>query len=340
VILILIFNLQRSHLLDKIIHMPTIDNMVKEDNAIVVKKERMQSYNDLATESLGDYFWDSHEEISILNKSLQLANVASPQKNDKQAVESNSRTIGSGDEHHDEVKAQSPGDDLRIDPEKNSPMLNKPKLPNDIRQPQIRKLAEGRSSEAAIHGNMQNSEKSVQSSDENLINNFEKITFLRKPLQRMPMVKPKALSGTVGEYHEKIVKPNDFVLKILYHEYGLANQTLLDLVGMVNPHIMNPNLIFPDQTIILPVINRKNLLEEDGNGFFYIHYASFSELSGARQCAEEFGMSGDKQGFVFPAQQQGCTIYRVYYGVFVDEAEALKYLENMDLKYLPFLNKG
>ena len=134
----------------------------------------------------------------------------------------------------------------------------------------------------------------------------------------------------------KTVRPLDNLTKIAVEVYGLSNDTIIDRIQMVNPYIENIHRIYVGQTIFLPAIRKKNLIVFFRGGY-HIHYASFYDLGSAEKCVKEFRGKRQKS-FVVTTHQQENQVFRVYYGDFQSYEEARNEMENMQLRYLSFLN--
>ena len=159
----------------------------------------------------------------------------------------------------------------------------------------------------------------------------EPATLKQKPTERIPEGHLKQ-----EELSPKTVKPMDTLTKIAGDVYGLSNDTIIDRIQMVNPSIKNIHRIYVGQTIFLPAIRKKNLIVFLRGGY-HIHYASFYDLGSAEKCVKEF--SGKRQkSIVVSTHQQENQVFRVYYGDFQSYEEARNEMENMQLRYLSFLN--
>ena len=138
------------------------------------------------------------------------------------------------------------------------------------------------------------------------------------------------------ESERKKVKQRDYLAKIAWGKYGIANDTVYDLIQMANPEIQDVDLIYADQEIMLPCIRRKDLIVKDEKGSYYIHYASFYSFEKARDGVQEL-QSKKQQVFLFTVLMGKELIYRIYIGLFEDYSEAKKEAQEIDFKYLPFL---
>jgi len=157
----------------------------------------------------------------------------------------------------------------------------------------------------------------------------------RSPLSEEPVITGKPAEKLI--LVQKVVKPNDNLSKIARETYGLVNDTIIDLIQVANSSIKSIDRIYVGQTILLPDIKRENLISFDQSGSYHIHYASFYSLDDATKCVEELRRK-DQNSIVIPTQQQENKVYRVYHGKFKSFEEARTEIEDLQFKYLTFLN--
>jgi len=144
-------------------------------------------------------------------------------------------------------------------------------------------------------------------------------------------------SDNTQQTEHRRVQPDDYLAKIAFRKYGIANDTIYDLIQMVNPQIHDVDLIYPDQLITLPPIKKKNLIVKDGKGNYYIHYASFYSVARAQTALNRLKLR--RQGvFLLTAQMGRYLIYRIYFGSYAEYAEAEQAIGKIDFEFLPFLN--
>ncbi|MEK7308563.1 MAG: AAA family ATPase [Nitrospirota bacterium] len=136
---------------------------------------------------------------------------------------------------------------------------------------------------------------------------------------------------------ERTVKPDEYLVRIAREEYGISNDTIIDLIHMANPSLKNIGLIYANQKITLPQIERKNLIVQDEQGSYYIHYASFYKFEMAQQALQE--LTDYKQNvFLITALQGDTMVYRLYLGIFSQYKDAENTLKSLNLRYLLFLD--
>jgi general secretion pathway protein A len=151
-------------------------------------------------------------------------------------------------------------------------------------------------------------------------------------------VEPKKYEKpTKSDFTRRVVKAGESLTKIARETYGVSNNTVIDLIHMANPAIKNINRIVAGQTILLPLIEKQDLIVSDEKGSYHIHYASFYNFEKAMQSVKEL-MDKDEKRFIIRTQQQENEVYRVYSGIFKSRDEARKELETLKLRHLNFIN--
>jgi len=182
----------------------------------------------------------------------------------------------------------------------------------------------------------------TEESDKVLTNNdIVEISEERTNLNRQPLSKPINEIDAERDDPEdnmKKVQANEWLLKIARIEYGVANHTIIDLIHMANPGIKNVDCIYAGRQIILPHIEKKDLIAKNENGNFHIHYASFYNFGQAHQSVQEL-IHDNKEAFIIPSKQGDGLVYRVYIGIFKSRYDAESSLNDLKLKYLSFLDK-
>ena len=135
------------------------------------------------------------------------------------------------------------------------------------------------------------------------------------------------------------VRANEWLYDLANREYGIRNNSIIDLIHMANPGIRDVNRIYPGQEVILPYVGRKNLIVKDENGMYHIHYASFYHQKTATLCAQGLN-NRNQEAFVISTRQGDNLVYRVYLGTFKNRGHAEKVLDTLDLEYFSFLPKN
>lgn len=136
--------------------------------------------------------------------------------------------------------------------------------------------------------------------------------------------------------HRTEIKPNEYLLNIAKKEYGIANDMIIDMIHMVNPDIKNVNKIFSGHKLVLPFIEKKDLIVQNADGHFHIHYASFYNYSDANDLVQKVSKDHEMTFYV-PVRQGENLVYRVYLGFFNKKEDAVQYVQNLHIEYLSFL---
>ncbi|HHE65319.1 MAG TPA: hypothetical protein ENL09_04780, partial [Bacteroidetes bacterium] len=141
----------------------------------------------------------------------------------------------------------------------------------------------------------------TEESDKILTNNdIVEISGELTNLNRQPLSKPINeidAERDDPEDNRKKVQANEWLVKIARIEYGVVNNTIIDLIQMANPGIKNVDRIYEGRQIILPNIEKKDLIAKDENGNFHIHYASFYNFGQAQQSVQEL-INDKKEAFM------------------------------------------
>jgi len=165
------------------------------------------------------------------------------------------------------------------------------------------------------------------------------VSEIREKLSMKPIV---VMTTNADRFQDKVfnrqtqIKPDEYLLSIAKKEYGVGNDMIIDLIYMVNPQIKNVNKIFFGEKLVLPFIEKQDLIVKNGNGNFHIHYTSYYNYLYVNRIIKKFGK--EKQvAFSIPVRQGENIVYRVYIGLFIDQTSALSYMENLNFDHLPFL---
>lgn len=210
----------------------------------------------------------------------------------------------------------------------------------EIKEPETKK------NQTPIQENEQATEvtelSATEESDKVLTNNdIVEISEKRTNLNRQSLSKPINeidAKRDDPEDNRKKVQANEWLLKIARLEYGVVNNTIIDLIQMANPGIKNVDRIYAGQQIILPHIEKKDLIVKNEDGNFHIHYASFYNFGQAQKSVQEL-INDKKEAFIIPSKQGDNLAYRVYIGIFKSQDDAESSLNDLKLKHLSFLDK-
>ncbi|MCD4675480.1 MAG: SPOR domain-containing protein [Desulfobacula sp.] len=88
--------------------------------------------------------------------------------------------------------------------------------------------------------------------------------------------------------------------------------------------------------LVLPFIEKKDLIVKNKNKNFHIHYTSYYNYSEASKTIQKLSKE-NKLVFTLPVRQGENLVYRVYIGVFTDKNIAAAYLNKLNFDHLPFL---
>ena len=125
-------------------------------------------------------------------------------------------------------------------------------------------------------------------------------------------------------------------------EYGIGNDTLIDLIQMANPALRSVARDCTGRQLVYPKIKKMDLIGKNPDGTFHIHYASFYNLEPkiiATKLTEKLRLSNNKAAVVM-SEQGDDLVFRVFVGEYKTRGEAETALENLEFEYLPFLQKN
>lgn len=135
----------------------------------------------------------------------------------------------------------------------------------------------------------------------------------------------------------RVIPPDETLGAMAVKTYGVASETVLDLIQMANKGLADLNRVRDGQSVLFPVITRESMLARGEDGRLHIHYASFYALDNARRVTERFQREGLDSFFLASRQGTG-QVFRVYVGSFARREEAERLLNTIEFKNLPFLN--
>ncbi len=131
-------------------------------------------------------------------------------------------------------------------------------------------------------------------------------------------------------------KPRDYLLKIIKKTYGVANDTLLDIVQVANPDIKNINLIKVGQNIVLPRISIDTLILKDSEGHYFLHY--FSSYSKEKAYRKLMKLKNLPYPMALHTINFGNKkVYRIYIGPFNSRKELVDAFKVLPKDHLAFL---
>ncbi len=131
-------------------------------------------------------------------------------------------------------------------------------------------------------------------------------------------------------------KPEDYLLKIIKKTYGVANDTLLDIVQTANPDIKDINLIHVGQDIILPKISIDTLILRDSEGYYFLHY--FSSYNREKAYKKLMKLKNlDYPVALHTIKVGNGKVYRIYIGPFNSREEVIEAFKVLPGDHLAFL---
>jgi general secretion pathway protein A len=149
--------------------------------------------------------------------------------------------------------------------------------------------------------------------------------------QAKPEPKPKEEVFAVKE---------GWVLSIIAQKYyPVLNISLLDFFLEANPQITNPDLIFPGQTIKIPILTEDSLLQRVSENTFQIYLGTFRTAQEVQPYRNEPALLNKTIKVVKRQVSPRETWYRVTVGDFQGKEEALKSIQILKgKKLLPLLD--
>lgn len=138
---------------------------------------------------------------------------------------------------------------------------------------------------------------------------------------------------------EVIIPPDESLGSLAGKRYGVASETVLDLIQTANAGLADINQVHAGQSVRFPAITRESMVVRGDDGKYHIHYASFFAEENARRVTERFVRAG-RESFFTPCRQGASQVFRVFVGSFGRHAEAVEALKTIEFKNLPFLNRG
>jgi cell division septation protein DedD len=118
--------------------------------------------------------------------------------------------------------------------------------------------------------------------------------------------------------------------------YGVGNDTVVDLLRQANPTLKRTAGDCTAMQIVFPVFERSDLILEQSDGTFRIHYASFYSADAASALTRKLTLAGRKAA-VAPVKQGEDQVFRVLAGRYPNRSAAESALASLTLDHLPFL---
>jgi general secretion pathway protein A len=123
-----------------------------------------------------------------------------------------------------------------------------------------------------------------------------------------PVIEEKPAGKTAS------LENGETLYSLLRRSYNRANATLLDYILEVNPEIVDPNLVLPNERIRLPILAEESLIRQSPNGSFRIHLATFAK----KEFAERYKSEETLKGRVIRIEDRRVSSQEVWYRVFAD----------------------
>jgi general secretion pathway protein A len=118
--------------------------------------------------------------------------------------------------------------------------------------------------------------------------------------------------------------------------YGVGNDTVVDLLRQANPTLKRTAGDCTAMQIVFPVFEKSDLILEQSDGTFRIHYASFYSADAASALTRKLTLAGRKAA-VAPVKQGDYQVFRVLAGRYSNHSAAESALAGLTLDHLPFL---
>ncbi len=161
-----------------------------------------------------------------------------------------------------------------------------------------------------------------------------------KKIQTVASVpKPKDLD-LKKEEHVVIAKSGDSLYSIAAKTYQVANTSVVDLVLELNPRIMAPNKLLPNQKVKLPEISNESLIFESSEGTCKIWLGTFLKPGYAAFLKASPALRGKEIEIIPRPIPNGEIWYRVLAGIFDNREEGLKVIRDLKTERLSPFFKG
>lgn len=163
------------------------------------------------------------------------------------------------------------------------------------------------------------------------------------PAEKPPGPKPKPESKPKPEPKPKeevfTVKKGWVLTAIAQKYYPVVNLSLLDFFLQANPQITRPDLIFPGQTIKIPILMEESLLRQVSENTYQVYLGTFRTAQKVRRYRNESALANRTIKVTRRKVSPRETWYRVTVGNFKREEEALKTIQILKGKnLLPLLD--
>jgi general secretion pathway protein A len=150
-----------------------------------------------------------------------------------------------------------------------------------------------------------------------------------------------AAEKAAAELHREknAVSPNECLVEMARAKYGIGNDTIIDLIQMANPTIQSVASDCTGQQRVFPKIKKKDLIGENPDGTFHIHYASFYRFEPATKLTEKLRLA-NKKAFFVKEMQGDDFVFRTFVGEYETREEAENAMKHLKFEHLPFLKRN
>jgi hypothetical protein len=152
--------------------------------------------------------------------------------------------------------------------------------------------------------------------------------------------KPKDLGSKKEGEHVVIAKSGDSLYSIAAKTYQVANTSVVDLVLELNPRIMAPNKLVPNQKVKLPEISNESLIFESSEGTCKIWLGTFLKPEYAAFLKACPALQGKEIEIIPRPIPNGEIWYRVLAGIFDNREAGLKVIQDLKTERLSPFFKG
>ena len=141
---------------------------------------------------------------------------------------------------------------------------------------------------------------------------------------------------TGNNYKVVFTKRNDFITSLALREYGILNNTILDIIKRANPEIKDLNQISTGQKINLPPLDMDSIIVESSKGVYSIHLITLRTFDAVRNYTNKFADEKSRIS-ISPVNIAGSKPwYRITMGDFASREEAVEIAQSIQSGTLPY----
>ena len=131
-------------------------------------------------------------------------------------------------------------------------------------------------------------------------------------------------------------KRNEFISSLALREYGISNNTILDIIKRANPEIKDLNQISTGQKINLPPLDIGSMIVESSKGVYSIHLITLSTIDGVKNYISKFADDNSRIS-ISPVTIAGSKPwFRITMGDFSSREEAINSAKEIRSGTQPF----